>query len=94
MKQFYLLLIAACFLNFCAEAQHKQYWSFRNLKEPQLFLTAENTSHAATSLHLAQLVANTTSCQQLFIRFHVWLSNFTSVIMQDDKSFQVKDQIA
>jgi hypothetical protein len=94
MKQFYLLLIAACFLNFCAEAQHKQYLSFRNLKEPQLFLTAENTTRPATCLYRAHLVANTTSGQQLFIKFHVWLSNFTSVIMQDDKSFQRKDQTA
>jgi len=51
MKQFNLLLIAACLFSFSAGAQHKQYLTFKNTKDLQTFLNTKKTAFPLISVH-------------------------------------------
>jgi glycerophosphoryl diester phosphodiesterase len=103
MKQFNLLLIAACFLTFSAEAQHKHYLSFTNTKDLQLFLNAKKTTYPLISVHrggpmkgfpenCVETFENATSYQPVIIEFDVALSKDSAlVIMHDDKLDRTTD---
>jgi glycerophosphoryl diester phosphodiesterase len=103
MKQFNLLLIAACFLTFSAGAQHKHYLSFTNTKDLQLFLNAKKTTYPLISAHRGgpmkgfpenciETFENATSFQPVVIEFDVALSKDSAlVIMHDDKLDRTTD---
>jgi glycerophosphoryl diester phosphodiesterase len=103
MKQFNLLLIAACFLTLSARAQHKQYLTFKDTKELQLFLNAKKTTYPLISVHRGgpmkgfpenciETFENATSYQPVIIEFDVALSKDSAlVIMHDDKLERTTD---
>jgi glycerophosphoryl diester phosphodiesterase len=103
MKQFNLLLIAACFFTLSAGAQHKQYLSFKNTKDLQLFLNAKKTPYPLISVHRGgpmkgfpenciETFENATSYQPVIIEFDVALSKDSAlVIMHDDKLDRTTD---
>jgi glycerophosphoryl diester phosphodiesterase len=103
MKQFNLLLIAACFLTLSAGAQHKQYLTFKDTKELQLFLNAKKTTYPLISVHRGgpmkgfpenciETFENATSYQPVIIEFDVALSKDSAlVIMHDDKLERTTD---
>ncbi|MDB5021559.1 MAG: glycerophosphodiester phosphodiesterase [Pedobacter sp.] len=103
MKQFNLLLIAACFLTLSARAQHKQYLTFKDTKELQLFLNAKKTTYPLISVHRGgpmkgfpenciETFENAISYQPVIIEFDVALSKDSAlVIMHDDKLERTTD---
>ena len=97
MKQFNLLLIAACLFSFSAGAQHKQYLTFKNTKDLQTFLNTKKTTFPLISVHRGgpmkgfpenclETFENATAYQPVIIEFDVALSKDSAlVIMHDDK---------
>jgi glycerophosphoryl diester phosphodiesterase len=97
MKEFNLLVIAACFFCFSSQAQHKQYLSFKNTTELQQFLDAKKRTYPLISVHrggpmkgfpenCVETFENATSYQPVVIEFDVALSKDSAlVIMHDDR---------
>jgi glycerophosphoryl diester phosphodiesterase len=97
MKQFKLLLIAACFLTFSAEAQHKQYLSFKDTKDLQLFLNAKKATFPLISVHRGgpmkgfpenciETFENATSYQPVIVEFDVALSKDSALVIMHDNN--------
>jgi glycerophosphoryl diester phosphodiesterase len=103
MKQFNLLLIAACFFTLSAGAQHKQYLSFKDTKDLHAFLDAKKATFPLISVHRGgpmkgfpenclETFENATSYQPVIIEFDVALSKDSAlVIMHDDKLDRTSD---
>jgi glycerophosphoryl diester phosphodiesterase len=103
MKQFNLLLIAACFFTLSAGAQHKQYLSFKNTNDLHTFLDAKKATFPLISVHRGgpmkgfpenclETFENATSYQPVIIEFDVALSKDSAlVIMHDDKLDRTSD---
>ncbi len=97
MKEFNLLVIAACFLCFSSQAQHKHYLSFKNTTELQQFLDAKKRTYPLISVHrggpmkgypenCVETFENATTYQPVVIEFDVALSKDSAlVIMHDDR---------
>ncbi len=97
MKQFNLLVIAACFLFFTAGAQQKHQLSFNNAKELREFLNARKGTYPLISVHRGgpmegfpenaiETFENATTHQPVVVEFDVALSKDSAlVIMHDDK---------
>jgi glycerophosphoryl diester phosphodiesterase len=97
MKEFNLLVIAACFFCFSSQAQDKQYLSFKNTTELQQFLDARKRTYPLISVHrggpmkgypenCVETFENATSYQPVVVEFDVALSKDSAlVIMHDDR---------